>query len=84
MTPITQRRDDLKREIKALGERLVEAERAAKDGEALAKAEAIRNVLGKVYLHFDSVKTAKLTKAPLMPEKTEFETVATTAQSSRP
>jgi DNA invertase Pin-like site-specific DNA recombinase len=85
LTPLTVRRDELKQEIKALQDRIGEAEKALAEGENLAKAEAVRQVLGKVYLHFGEERRKVLwkgrkkevVKSPLLPEKTEYETTTT-------
>jgi DNA invertase Pin-like site-specific DNA recombinase len=80
--PLGERYGDLMDEVRTLSARIEAAEAALAEGENMHKAEAVRLALGRVYLHFDQEKRANYTKATLLPERTEFETSATTAGSS--
>jgi hypothetical protein len=70
-------------EVKELTARIEVAENPLTDSEPMRRAEAVRNVLGRVYLHFKSVKKARYWRSQLLPEKTEFESATAASQSRR-
>jgi hypothetical protein len=81
--PLSERHAKLVAEADDLAARVKAAEDPLADSEPMRKHEAVRNVLGKVYLHFQVVRQGRRTRSVLLPERTEFAVVPTDGSSGR-
>jgi hypothetical protein len=54
--------------VRTLSARIEAAEAALADGESMRKHQAVKDALGRVYLHFSKERRASHTKAMLVPD----------------
>jgi DNA invertase Pin-like site-specific DNA recombinase len=74
--PMSERLRQLTEEVRGLVGRIDAAEKALAEGENMLKAEAVRQALGRVYLHFDAERKGRRWHCRLRPDLTEFESAA--------
>jgi DNA invertase Pin-like site-specific DNA recombinase len=75
--PMSERLKLLADEVRGLVAKIDAAEKALAEGENMRKAEAVRQALGKVYLHFDAERKGRRWHCRLRPELTEFQSAGT-------
>jgi hypothetical protein len=80
--PLSERHARLVAEADDLAARIRAADDPLADSEPMRKHEAVRGVLGKIYLHFEKERRGGRERSVLVPERTQFSYVVPTAPSS--
>jgi hypothetical protein len=81
--PLGERHAKIMDEVNELAAKIAAADDPLADSDPMRKHEAVRNILGRVYLHFRVERQGRRTRSVLLPEKTEFECAPTAGSSGR-